>query len=387
MIKDIKPSRFNNHSKSKDFFPIKQYRFDTTKHPIIQSRKELKHRVKTILSVQENQQLTGLVNSLQCNQRDAIRIAFYEALRRGTESLQTVLKYATRDSKERGHTARSHRLLISLPNSEKQALLEIGKELDLSEMEVVRLAIIWLAYGIKHETITRIHKCQRIAIDTLADEWSKKNRGKPPNPQVKKLKEGRDEQKEIKILLNEGVTATTANSSLDDMWGMMMYGDEEERYEGYANKIGKTLNNLNGWERQILGIMLFYSFNYKQAVDIYYQDKEEANKIITMSRSEFLQHLKDRQQENIEYTKKSKEEEDKNNKKRVDPDYQLYFKNSQKLAHIEDEEIISEFFDSKSSLRNKENIDTNLLMLQTLRENFSLLTELDENELPSEDLL
>jgi len=387
MPKDIKPSRFNYHTKSKEFFPIKQYRFNTTKHPIIQSRKELKHRVKTILSVQENQQLTGLVNSLQCNQRDAIRIAFYEALRRGTESLQTVLKYATRDSKERGHTARSHRLLISLPNSEKQALLEIGKELDLSEMEVVRLAIIWLAYGIKHETITRIHKCQRIAIDTLADEWSKKNRGKPPNPQVKKLKEGRDEQKEIKILLNEGVTATTANSSLDDMWGMMMYGDEEERYEGYANKIGKTLNNLNGWERQILGIMLFYSFNYKQAVDIYYQDKEEANKIITMSRSEFLQHLKDRQQENIEYTKKSKEEEDKNNKKRVDPDYQLYFKNSQKLAHIEDEEIISEFFDGKSSLRNKENIDTNLLMLQTLRENFSLLTELDENELPSEDLL
>ena len=80
MIKDIKPSRFNNHSKSKDFFPIKQYRFDTTKHPIIQSRKELKYRDKTILSVQENQQLKGLVNSLQCNQRDVIRIAFYEEI-------------------------------------------------------------------------------------------------------------------------------------------------------------------------------------------------------------------------------------------------------------------------------------------------------------------
>ena len=122
-------------------------------------------------------------------------------------------------------------------------------------MEVVRLAIIWLAYGIKHETITRIHKFQRIAIDTLAVEWSKKNRGKQPNPGVKKLKKGRDEQKEIKILLNEGVTATTANSSLDDMWGMMMYGDEEKRYEGYTNKIGKTLNNLNGWERKILEII------------------------------------------------------------------------------------------------------------------------------------
>ena len=175
---------------------------------------------------------------------------------------------------------------------------------------------------------------------------------------------GRNEQKEIKILLNEGVTATTANSSLDDMWGMTMYGDEEKRYEVYANKIVKTLNNLNGWERQILGIMLFYSFNYKQAVDIYYQDNEEANKIITMSRSEFLQHLKDRQQESIEYIKKSKEEEDKNNKKRVDPDYQLYFKNSQKLAHIEDEVIIADFFNSKSDGRNKENLEINLLVLQ-----------------------
>ena len=106
-------------------------------------------------------------------------------------------------------------------------------------MEVVRLAIIWLAYGIKHEIITRIHQCQRISIDKLADEWSKKNRGKPPNPRVKKLKKGRDEQKQIKILLNEGVTATISNSSLDNMWGMMMYGDEEKRYEGYANNIGK----------------------------------------------------------------------------------------------------------------------------------------------------
>ena len=106
-----------------------------------------------------------------------------------------------------------------------------------------------------------------------------------------------------------------------------------------------------------------------------------------MSRSEFLQHLKDRKQESIEYTKRSKEEEDKNNNKRVDPNYQLYFKNSQKLAHIEDEEIISEFFDGKSSLMNKENIDINPLMLQTLRENFNLITELDEKELPLEDLL
>ena len=170
-----------------------------------------------------------------------------------------------------------------------------------------------------------------------------------------------------------------------------MYGKEEERYKGYANKLGKSLKNINGWERQILGIMLFYSFNYKQAVDIYYEDKQEADIIITMNRSEFLQHLKDQQKEDSKYRKMSKETEEKEKKKKTDPDYQLYFQNSQKLAHIEDEEIIADFFNSKSDRRNNENLDTNLLMLESIRENFNLLTqteeELEENELPLEDLL
>ena len=104
--------------------------------------------MKTILSVQEEQQLTGLINSLQCTQREAIRIAFYEAVRRGSKWVETVLKYALRDSKERGHTSRCKTLTVALPNAEKQALLDLGKDLDLSEKEIVRLAIIWLAYGI-----------------------------------------------------------------------------------------------------------------------------------------------------------------------------------------------------------------------------------------------
>ena len=110
-----------------------------------------------------------------------------------------------------------------------------------------------------------------------------------------------------------------------------------------------------------------------------------------MNRSEFLQHLKDQQYEDSKYRKMSKETEEKEKKKKTDPDYQLYFQNSQKLAYIEDEEIIADFFNSKSDRRNKENLETNLLMLESIRENFNLLTqteeELEENELPLEDLL
>ena len=105
---------------------------------------------------------------------------------------------------ERGNAARSKTFTVVLPNAEKKVLLELGKELDLSEKEIVRLAIIWLAYGIKYEAITRIHKCQRISYDKLADKWSKENRGKAPNPRMKKLKEARDTEKEILIVMDEG---------------------------------------------------------------------------------------------------------------------------------------------------------------------------------------
>ena len=81
-------SKYNLHSKSKDFFPIRQYRFDSSKHPIITSRKECRFRVKTILSKQEEQMLDGLINTLQCNQRDALRIIFYEAVRRGYDLVE-----------------------------------------------------------------------------------------------------------------------------------------------------------------------------------------------------------------------------------------------------------------------------------------------------------
>ncbi|WP_205909833.1 MULTISPECIES: hypothetical protein, partial [Prochlorococcus] len=70
-----KQNKFNTTSKSKSFFPIKQHRFDSSKHPIIQSNQKCAARMTTMLSAQEDQMLEGLTNSLQCDQREAIRIA------------------------------------------------------------------------------------------------------------------------------------------------------------------------------------------------------------------------------------------------------------------------------------------------------------------------
>ena len=399
-MKPARPSRFTANSKSKDFFPIKQYRFDTTNHPIITSRKECKFRLKTILSVQEEQQLTGLINSLQCTQREAIRIAFYEAVRRGSKWVETVLKYALRDSKERGHTSRCKTLTVALPNAEKQALLELGKELDLSEKEIVRLAIIWLAYGIKYEAITRIHKCQRLAFDKIAQQWSRENQGKPPNPQVSKLKESRDIEKEICILLGEGVDIDFTSSAFKNVWKTLCYGKEEERYQDYALKYGYSLANTNAWERQILGIMLLYRFTYKQAVNDYYYDKREADKIIHMSRSDFLELLIKNKQDSIDrekdHQKRFKEDQEQKRKdysEGKNTDYATYFKQTREQRYIEDEEIVKEFFETKTPAPTKtDNFEEDL---SNLSEEIDRLMKIDsfeddaeyidEDELLSED--
>ena len=357
-MKPSRPERFNAHSKSKDFFPIKQYRFDTTNHPIVQSRKECKFRLKTILSHQEEQQLEGLINSLQCSKREAIRISFYEALRRGKESLQTVLIYALRDSKERGHTARSKTLTVALPNAEKKALLELGKELDLSEKEIARLAIIWLAYGIKYEAITRIHKCQRISYDKLADKWSKENRGKAPNPQMKKLKEARDIEKEILIAMDEGAGLDSCNTFFTNSWNRLNYNNNHDRYHEYAKKHGYKISQLNGWEKQILAIMIMFRFTFKQAVDTYYEDRREADKVMRLSRAEFLQHIRDNQEQDNDSFKASEYQKEQHGKRINDEEYssqyQLYFAQAAAQNQLEDEEIIVEFFETKTNLPKKE---------------------------------
>ena len=98
-------NKFNTTSKSKAFFPIKQHRFDSSKHPIIQSTQKCAARMTTMLSAQEDQMLEGLANSLQCNQREAIRIALHEASRSGFKALQSTSRCASINSRQGSYRA------------------------------------------------------------------------------------------------------------------------------------------------------------------------------------------------------------------------------------------------------------------------------------------
>ena len=69
------------------------------------------------------QELQGLTNTLQCDERDAIRIALYEAARRGSERTRGTIVKASRSSTIAGHKKREKELKVSLPCTEKEKIM------------------------------------------------------------------------------------------------------------------------------------------------------------------------------------------------------------------------------------------------------------------------
>jgi hypothetical protein len=81
---------------------------------------------------------------------------------------------------------------LTLPLSEKQNALDTAAQLNISIKEFLRLAVIWLADGIKEETIIRLTESRRVNKDDVAKQWSRDNQGKPPNESTANFKKARD---------------------------------------------------------------------------------------------------------------------------------------------------------------------------------------------------
>jgi len=198
-----KKNKFNFNTKTKEFFPFPKYLFRTENHPVRQSTLKCSSSVEAALSVQETQMIEGMTASLQCNEREAIRIALYEAVRKASEAYEGYFECARWDKTIRGHTARSRKNKWSLPKIEKEEASMAAKQLKLSDKEFLRIAIIWLARGIKNESIIRLSKSPRIPKDEVAMKWSRDNRDKPPSEAVKKLKNARDDAKALSDYIYE----------------------------------------------------------------------------------------------------------------------------------------------------------------------------------------
>ena len=187
-----KKNKFNTSSNTKEWFPFAKHLFVTDNHPIRKSTEKCSSSIESLFSQQEIEQINGITNSLQCEMRDAVRIALFEVAKELQAAKASTYEKANAGSTVKGHEGRKMTRRFSLPKSEKNQAEQAAKELGITIKEFLRLAIIWLADGIKEETIIRLTKSKRISKDDVAMAWSRANKGKPPSESTARLKAARD---------------------------------------------------------------------------------------------------------------------------------------------------------------------------------------------------
>ncbi|WP_115120592.1 hypothetical protein [Synechococcus sp. UW105] len=121
----------------------------------------------------------GLTNYLECEEREAIRIALYEASRSASNASEILIRRAKSGSKEQGHTARSKKQRWNLARDEKDSLLSASKQLKITDKEFVRFAIIRLSRGIHDGSITHLTDSKMRSQMELFRDWSKTHDGAP----------------------------------------------------------------------------------------------------------------------------------------------------------------------------------------------------------------
>ena len=188
-----KYNKFNT-GRTKNYFPLKRWRINTDEHPVVKSKEKCaSSTAKTLYSIQELQMLVGLTNTLQCNEREAVRIALYEASRNGEKAYEMAFAGAASQSTEKAHQGRSLLKQWKLPKQEKERAAQAAKDLRITDKEFLRLSIIWLQRGIRDDRIKELSNCKLIPFDTEAKKWSRENpgseaQGRTPHPGVAKLK-------------------------------------------------------------------------------------------------------------------------------------------------------------------------------------------------------
>ena len=137
--------------------------------------------------------LVGLTNTLQCNEREAVRIALYEASRSAEKAYEMAFAGAASQSTEKAHQGRTLLKQWKLPKQEKERAAQAAKDLRIPDKEFLRLSIIWLQRGIRDSSKKELSNCKLIPFDTEAKKWSRENpgseaQGRTPHPGVAKLK-------------------------------------------------------------------------------------------------------------------------------------------------------------------------------------------------------
>ena len=165
--------KFNPRKGKLKYFPIKDFVFDVSQHPILFKTDKCSFKIKSILSPQEEQMMIALKDSLNVPIREAMRIALSKVCKLPSEEVEKTIPFILALSKKRGHTARSRKLELRLPKDEKEAFKSLAKTHKLNEHETVRLFIIHEQKAIRAGIRTKYENGRILEQGEIWDAWSK----------------------------------------------------------------------------------------------------------------------------------------------------------------------------------------------------------------------
>ena len=296
-----KQNKYNTTSKSKDWFPFKKRQFNCWDSPVLNSSEKCSYKAEALLSFQERQMLNSIVSSLQTNKRDAIRISISELHRRSSVASKEQVERSKSLTKDRGHTSRNQTASFRVTKDDLLSLEDIAEINILSTKEALRLVIIWMAAGIKDETIKSIKGCQEISQDEKANEWKKSQSTFKKSDSAKRLREVREFWKEY-FENKKDETRQESKYSKQEAQARAMGLDTadsilEEKFEKIIEEHQLDYENLDERNQMIYYYMARYELEYKDAVWWYEDELEEMDKIAKLSPYELVQYLKKEKEE------------------------------------------------------------------------------------------
>ena len=254
--------------------------------------------------------LDGLANMLQCDEREAIRIALYEASRSAPVAHELAFRYADTKATDKAHQGRSSAKQWNLPKSEKDKASKAAKEIGIADAEFIRLAIIWLRNGIRSDSIRKLANSKRIAQDDVARQWSRDNQGKPPSQQVASLKKAKMEAQALLDYMNE-IKIDEQNEREEDrrfMSRLTVNGVDKELAD-FDEKIAQWFEELvEGIADEEIKNQLAYAFlmNFKvdwdtamMIVEDDYLDKKNPNKMKPMDKLRLIKSGREKAAEQL----------------------------------------------------------------------------------------
>ena len=314
-------SKYNSSSKSAEWFPYKKRIFNSNNHPVIQSKEKCSYKTEALLSFQERQMFDGVISSLQCNERDALRISIHTLSQQVTPTTIQTVECAKAGTKEQGHTSRSIPLSVRITKEDQLNLKSIAKVNSQSIKEAIRTTIIWMANGIKDESISKITGCSELNQDDKAKEWKANQKEITKHPSTQRLKEVRQfwkEEYEEKNAWSEEKEKLNRDERLARRVGIPLWEDViEDRFKKIIEEQEVEPDLLDIDARQVYWIMAQYQVDYETAVLFFEDEQRELEAIANMTPYELVQHLKKKKEEDAEF---SKEWEAEQKKKRLEKD-------------------------------------------------------------------